>query len=319
MPPERPQRADTSVVRIVPIDLGYLDQPGAALAFLVEIEGLPPALVECGPEACRSRLEAALRGHGVDPGSIAHLFLTHIHLDHGGAAGAFAARGATVHVHPKGVRHLVDPAKLNDSSRRVHGERFDRWYGSMAAIEPNRLAAAADGATVDLGSVRLRAVETPGHAKHHHAWMLEHAGGRECFTGDVAAMIVPGSDFISVPTPATDFDPEAWDASLARLEAERPDRLWLTHGGRVDDAAGVLAKARRRVAEEASFLIETASSCDDREAIERYRAWLHPRAEAAGVDRAVRAAFLGPAFLEMNLAGVRKLLKDRAKAAASQD
>ena len=149
--------------------------------------------------------------------------------------------------------------------------------------------------------------------------MLEHAGGRECFTGDVAAMIVPGSDFISVPTPATDFDPEAWDASLARLEAERPDRLWLTHGGRVDDAADLLAKARRRVAEEASFLIETASSSDVREAVERYRVWLHPRAEAAGVDRAVRAAFLGPGFLEMNLAGVRKLLKDRAKAAASQD
>jgi glyoxylase-like metal-dependent hydrolase (beta-lactamase superfamily II) len=319
MAPERPRHADADVLRIVPVDLVYLDQPGAALAFLIEIEGLPPALVECGPEACRPRLEEELRRHGVDPGAIGNLFLTHIHLDHAGAAGVFAARGTTVHMHPRGLRHLVDPARLNDSSRRVHGERFDRWYGPMAAIEPNRLAAAADGTTVDLGPVRFRAVETPGHAKHHHAWMLEHPGGRECFTGDVAAMVVPGSEFISVPTPATDFDPEAWDASLARLAAERPDRLWLTHGGRVDDAGDFLARARRRVAEEASFLIETALSCDDREALDRYRAWLHPHAEAAGVDRAVRSAFLGPAFLEMNLAGVRKLLKDRARAATLQE
>ena len=157
----------------------------------------------------------------------------------------------------------------------------------------------------------LRTIETPGHAKHHHAWILEHAGGRECFTGDVAAMLVPSSTFISVPTPATDFDPEAWDASLARLEAERPDRLWLTHGGRIDDAAAFLEKARRRVAEESAFLLETARSCDDAEAIERYRAWLHPQADAAGVPEAMRSAFLGRAFLEMNLAGVRKLMRDR--------
>lgn len=311
-----PDRPMDPGIPIRPIDLAYLDQPGAALAFLVDPPGAAPFLVECGPEACRPRLESELGRLGVAPDSIEHLFLTHIHLDHAGGAGAFAARGATIHVHPKGVRHLVDPARLNESSRRVHGVRFDRWYGPMRAIDPGRIAASVDGVVVELGETRMTAIETPGHAKHHHAWILDHAGGRECFTGDVAAMVVPGSDFISVPTPPTDFDPEKWDASIARLLAERPDRLWLTHGGRIDEATTFLAEARRRVAEESAFLLETARSCDDGEAIERYREWLHPRAEAAGVSEANRPAFLGRAFLEMNLAGARKLLKDRAKAIA---
>ncbi|MGA1392762.1 MAG: MBL fold metallo-hydrolase [Phycisphaerales bacterium] len=305
---------------ITPIDLDYLALPGAALAFLVEVpdegvsHGSHRVLVECGPEACRPQLEAELERLGVEPASIEAVALTHIHLDHAGAVGGFAARGSRVLVHPRGVRHLVDPEKLVASSRRVHGERFDRFYGAPIPCPADRVDAFEDGQRATFGEASLRAIETPGHAKHHHAWMLEHDGGRECFTGDVAAMLVPGSTFISVPTPATDFDPEAWDASLARLEAERPDRLWLTHGGRIDDAADFLAKARRRVAEESAFLLGTARSCDDSEAIDRYRAWLHPQADAAGVPEAMRSAFLGRAFLEMNLAGVRKLMRDRGSA-----
>ena len=308
---------------ITPIDLDYLALPGAALAFLVEIPepaaigGSHRVLVECGPEACRPRLESELVRLGVEPASIEAVLLTHIHLDHAGAAGGFASRGSRVLVHPRGVRHLVDPAKLVASSRRVHGERFDRFYGEPIPCPADRVESIEDGAAVRFGAAVFRAIETPGHAKHHHAWMLEHAGGRECFTGDVAAMVVPGSTFMSVPTPATDFDPAAWDASLARLEAERPDRLWLTHGGRIHEAAAFLEQVRRRVAEESAFLIATAECCDDAETIERYRRWLHSQADAARVPEAMRSAFLGRAFLEMNLAGVRKLLKDRAEAEAT--
>jgi len=302
---------------ITPIDLDYLSLPGAALAFLVEVPdesaagGVRRVLVECGPEACRPRLESELARRGIDPASIEAVLLTHIHLDHAGAAGGFASRGARILVHPRGVRHLVDPAKLVASSRRVHGDRFDRFYGEPIPGPADRIDAIEDGAAVRVGDAILRAIETPGHARHHHAWMLEHAGGRECFTGDVAAMIVPGSRFISVPTPATDFDPSAWDASLARLLDERSDRLWLTHGGRVDAPHEFLAAVRRRVADEAAFLLETARACEDREAVERYRAWLHPQADAARVPEAMRSAFLGRAFLEMNLAGTRKFLKDQ--------
>ena len=301
---------------ITPIDLDYLSLPGAGLGFLVEVPdhaapfGAHRLLVECGPEACRPRLEAELWRRGVDPASIEAVLLTHIHLDHAGAAGGFASRGARILVHPRGVRHLVDPAKLVASSRRVHGDRFDRFYGEPIPCPADRVDAIEDGAVVRFADAVFRAIETPGHARHHHAWMLEHAGGRECFTGDVAAMIVPGSRFISVPTPATDFDPSAWDASLARLLDERPDRLWLTHGGRVDDPTRFLAEVRRRVADEAAVLLDCAA-LDDADAIDRYRAWLHPLAQSAGVDPSQRAAFLGRSFLEMNLAGVRKLLKDR--------
>ncbi len=301
------------------IDLDYLGLPGAAVAFLVEIPDHEIAhriLVECGPEACRPKLESELARLGIEPDLIDAVALTHIHLDHAGAAGGFAARGARVLVHPRGVRHLVDPAKLVASSRRVHGGRFDRHYGEPIACPAERVESVEHGEVARFGQATFRAVETPGHAKHHHAWLLEHAGGRECFTGDVAAMLVPGTDFISVPAPATDFDPLAWDRSLAELERLGPDRLWLTHGGRIDEAAEFLARARQRVAEEAQILFEVAREPSDESAIERYRGWLHPRAEAAGVPEPMRHAFLGRAFMEMNLAGVRKLLKDRAEGKA---
>jgi glyoxylase-like metal-dependent hydrolase (beta-lactamase superfamily II) len=127
---------------------------------------------------------------------------------------------------------------------------------------------------------------------------------------------VPGSEFISVPTPPTDFDPPAWIASLRRLRSLGVDRLHLTHGGRIETPDAWLDAVERRFeAESAELLGIAAAPLDRAAAIERYRQWLHPRAAAAGVDREANAAFLGRAFLEMNLAGARGWL-DRVAASA---
>lgn len=308
------------------IDVGYQDLPGAANSFLWRT-ARGPVLIETGPQACLARLERGLRERGVEPASITHVFLTHIHLDHAGAAGAFAARGATLHVHPFGAKHLVDPAKLIASSRRVHGANYERWYGDPVAAPVAKVVAEPDGAKIDLGSITLEAVETPGHARHHHAWLVRasalsqdtapsrtsvapRAGaGGVLFTGDVAATFVPGSRFIGIPTPPPEYDLEAWQRSLDRMRALAPERLVLTHGGAVDEPARHLDAVRARLLDEDAWqraAIETGE--DDATILPRYRRWLHAQSDAAGAAPHARDVFIGDAWMLMNLMGVRRAM-----------
>ena len=299
-------------VRIDAIDLGYLGLAGAANAFLVRDAGAT-ALVECGPAACLATLEGELARLGV--AAIDELVLTHIHLDHAGAAGHLGRRfpAMRTHVHPLGTRHLVDPVRLIASSRLVHGERYDRQYGDPLPVT-GPLAAVDDGGEVAFAGGRFRAIATPGHAKHHHAWMLEASdGSRTLFTGDVAGMRVPGSDFVSIPMPPPDLDRAAWRASLDRLDAEAkagPFRIALTHGGIVDDGVAFLGTARRRLEEELDLFTGLATriergELDEAAALGEARARISPAARSAGVDDERLSSFLGRAYRAMNLAGVR--------------
>jgi len=299
-------------MRIDAIDLGYLGLGGAANAFLVR-DGGATALVECGPAACVATLERELDRLGAT--QVDDLVLTHIHLDHAGAAGHLARRfpAMRIHVHPLGVRHLADPTRLIASSRRVHGERYDREYGDPLPVA-GPLAAVDDGGAVAFAGGSLRAIATPGHAKHHHAWMLEAAdGSRTLFTGDVAGMRVPGSGFISIPMPPPDLDRAAWRASLERLAAEEaggPFRIALTHGGLVEDGPAFLRTARARLEQELDLFTGLATrmargELDESAAIAEARERISPAARDAGVDDERLSSFLGRAYRAMNLAGVR--------------
>lgn len=302
------------------IDVGYQDLPGAANSFLWRT-ARGPVLIETGPQACLARLERGLRDRGVDPAEITHVFLTHIHLDHAGAAGAFAVRGATIHVHPFGAKHLIDPAKLIASSRRVHGANYERWYGDPVAAPEAKVIAESDGAKIDLGSHTFEAVETPGHARHHHAWVVRDVAGLNApatpragrggvlFTGDVAATFVPGSRFIGIPTPPPEYDRAAWLRSLDRMRAIAPERLVLTHGGAVDDAARHLDAVRSRLLDEDAWQRAAIESGDDDTTIlPRYRKWLHAQSDAAGAAPRARDVFIGDAWMLMNLMGFRRAM-----------
>lgn len=289
---------------------------------------------------CLPTLEAGLRALGVQPADVAAVVLTHIHLDHAGAAGAFAARGAQVFVHPLGARHLVDPARLIESSRRVHGPRFEAYYGEPLPIETQRVTVVPDGGLVQEEGFTLEAIETAGHAKHHHAWALHGDGGatRTIFAGDIAGIRIPGSRCVTIPTPPPDFDAAAWRASLARLEARvmqlppvargsssatdmpstarggAPPTLHLTHGGLVLEAAAHLARTHmefeRHLAE--LLAIVSAQDPDAREAAtQRALEALRTRARKDGATDAQVRAFLPRSFLEMNAAGVGLAVRPR--------
>ncbi|HEY6469075.1 MAG TPA: MBL fold metallo-hydrolase [Candidatus Dormibacteraeota bacterium] len=239
--------------------LGGMDQLTAG--FLVE--GPMPALIETGSQSSVPAVHAALSALGLGPADLRWIIVTHIHLDHAGAVGDLAADfpSATVVVHERGARHLVDPTKLIDSASRVYGPLLDSLYGRMTAVPEDRLIAVGDGFRVDVGNGReLVMVDSPGHAKHHHAVLDEHTG--TLLVGDAVGVLLPDLGVLRPATPPPDFDLEQAVHSLRRFAEIRPQHLVLTHYGPVADPAATLAEAEEMLhswVEVAERVIEDAS------------------------------------------------------------
>ncbi len=206
------------------LDLGFQGAEGVIASFLLRTkEG--PLLIETGPESTYPRLVSALRERGVAPEEVRHVFVTHIHLDHAGAAWRLAELGATVYVHPKGAPHLVDPSRLLASAERIYGAMLRPLWGELRAIPQGRVRVLADGEEVEVGGVRVQALETLGHAGHHHAYLV----GGFLFAGDIAGVrIAPGP---VLPHAAPGHPPGELVRSLDRLLALRPEVLYLTTSG----------------------------------------------------------------------------------------
>ena len=295
---------------IIPIDLGYRELAEYVAVFLI-MSSDGPVLVECGPAKCLPRLEYGLKAHGLELKDIRHVFLTHIHLDHAGASGQCADAGAMIHVHPKGARHLVDPTRLMDSATRVFGDALDRDLGRLEASPAERVHSVADGESVEVGGLRFTAIETTGHARHHHAWMLEGPGRRDLFSGDAAGMRLPGSQFPTLPLVAPDLDPRAWLASIDRILLLSPDAIWLTHFGRLDEQSRFLREAAGRIESEIDFIKSLLSDSDmlQSERIERYRAWHTEIATRSDVDLTLLELHCDEHHFRANLQGVAHMLE----------
>src|SRR3990172_3117725 len=181
-----------------------------------------------------STVETVLQGvraAGLDPRDLQAAAVTHIHLDHAGGAGTLAQRfpHLQVYVHPIGAPHLAAPSRLLTSARRLYGDALETLFGQILPVPADRVHVVKDGDVLPLGSRRMKALETPGHASHHHAYLDEASG--DLFTGDAAGVAMPGSRYVGPPTPPPDFDVPAWKRTLARMRAVRASRLLLTHFG----------------------------------------------------------------------------------------
>jgi glyoxylase-like metal-dependent hydrolase (beta-lactamase superfamily II) len=215
------------------IDHGW-GGPGFIASYLVA-DGGELALVEAGPASTLPALLAGIRAAGHDPARLTHILLTHVHLDHAAGAGQLAglAPDATVHVHPLGEPHLVDPSRLLTSAARLYGSRMQELWGTMLPVAPARIRTPADGEALRVGGRTLVALETPGHASHHLAFHDPDAG--LVFTGDVGGIRLQGARHVRPPTPPPEVDTPAWMASIDRLRAARPRMLLPTHFGRITD------------------------------------------------------------------------------------
>ncbi len=227
---------DTMTAGMTKVTAGYL------------IDAPRPTLVECGPALAIGNVIDALHELGMDAGDLAYLVLSHIHLDHAGGAGdiAKAFGSATIVVSDIGARHLVDPDRLNASSRRVYGELMDAVYGDCTPIDARRVRGVGDGERLDLGGGRsLDLLHTPGHAKHHIAAFDADSGA--LFVGDSVGVKMPGMTTIRPATPPPDFDLVLAERTLSRYRDLRPAVVYLAHYGAVDPPQESLQEASDRL------------------------------------------------------------------------
>ena len=279
-------------MKVQTIDLDFLGQKHAIASFLVEgPEGY--LLVETGPASVQENLEARLTELGVELDSIKHVLVSHIHLDHSGGAGHWAKRGATVHVHEKGKRHLVDPSRLLSSAARIYQDQMDRLWGTTLAI-PDEQVMIHRNDTFRLAGLEFTALDTPGHAGHHLAYQADGT----IFTGDVAAVRLPGSKFVSVPAPPPEFHLESWLESIEKLKQARPSRFFLTHFGEVSDPIAHLESLEKRLKQCVEFVGERLH--EDSETLTRsYQEWDRKQALEQGVPEEVYEAYekANPTFM----------------------
>jgi glyoxylase-like metal-dependent hydrolase (beta-lactamase superfamily II) len=226
------------------LDLCFQFWPESIASFLV-IGPRGAVLVETGPCSTLPRLQTELLRHGVSPSDVRDILVTHIHLDHAGAAWWWARQGTRIHVHQLGAPHLVDPSKLLASAQRIYGSRMDELWGEILPAPPERVHPLQDGDLIQAGGLIFTALDTPGHARHHMVYRL----GAVSFTGDSTGIRMPGRAHIQVPAVPPEFDPEAWQKSIERMRAERFSRLYLTHFGPVDEVDGHLATVARLLSE----------------------------------------------------------------------
>lgn len=208
------------------------------------ITGDAPVLVETGSQTSVPHLLAALGDLGVEPGELAGVAVTHIHLDHAGGVGDVAAAfpQATVYVHERGARHLVDPTRLVDSAARVYGDLLDSLYGRLTATPAERVKVLTDGEEIAVSATRtLTTVDSPGHAKHHLA--LHDSDSGLLFAGDAVGVRLPDVGVLRPATPPPDFDLDQAITSLRKFAARRPAGIALAHYGLVPDPAEILEEA----------------------------------------------------------------------------
>jgi glyoxylase-like metal-dependent hydrolase (beta-lactamase superfamily II) len=289
------------------LDLRFQNQPEAIAAFLLLGPG-GPALVETGPGSTLPALENALARFGLEPAHIPDVLVTHIHLDHAGAAGWWARQGARVHVHHVGAPHLIDPAKLLASARRIYGETMEPLWGEYLAAPAERVHALHDGDVIDAGGLKFTALDTPGHARHHMVYQLEDVA----FTGDLAGIRLSGRPYTRLPTPPPEFELETWLASLERVRALKFGRLYLTHFGPVDDVdahwetvASLLPQVARRVRDAMGRGLERDA------VVAEVVAWEDERQSVGGLTDEDRDRYAGVGPVGMSVDGILRYWKKR--------
>lgn len=200
------------------------------------LRGDQPALVETGPTTSSASVIDGLERLGMGASDLAHVIVTHIHLDHAGGVGTLAKRypRATIWVHERGAPHLVDPSRLVSSTARVYGEETAHaYFGDVEPAPAARIRAIGDGDVVDLGSRSLDVVYTPGHASHHVALVDSQTGG--VFVGDALGVHLPDVKVLRPATPPPDIDVEVAVDSIERIRERARSVLYLSHYGEVPE------------------------------------------------------------------------------------
>jgi glyoxylase-like metal-dependent hydrolase (beta-lactamase superfamily II) len=256
---------------VIPLDLKFLNRKNTIAAFLIPYDG-GAALVETGPQSTVKELSFQLLQHGFKPEDITHVLLTHIHLDHAGAAGWLALNGAKIFVHPVGVPHLKNPEKLLVSAKRIYGDKMDFLWGEFLPVPENKLFAVQDNEKINVGDISFTAIHTPGHAEHHISWLMDET----CFSGDIGGVRMPGSLYVRLPLVPPELNFVKWRASISHLGEIGFSNIAPTHFGIFNDAKAHLTRTIQIIDENEHWMEKAFRDEKPIELLrEQYMAFLH--------------------------------------------
>ncbi|HEX2089571.1 MAG TPA: MBL fold metallo-hydrolase [Actinomycetota bacterium] len=290
-PPIPPQTYEAAH-GITGVDTFMAGRTGVTSAYL--LSATEPALVETGPTTSVEAVKTGLASLGLGPEDLAHIVVTHIHLDHAGGVGTLSASfpRAMVWVHDRGAPHLADPARLVDSASRLYGpERLNHLFGPVEPVRADRLRRLGEGDKVELGDRWLDVMYTPGHASHHIALADSLSGA--VFTGDALGIHLPDMRVLRPATPPPDVDVERGVESIQRIAARAESVLLFSHFGPVSEVQELCSIASSRLRRWADIVREALDETDDidriTELLERRTADefkpAHAEAEAPDLDR----------------------------------
>jgi glyoxylase-like metal-dependent hydrolase (beta-lactamase superfamily II) len=272
------------------LDLNFRGFTGAIAAYLIP-HSHGAVLVECGPGSTSGALESSLQAYGLQVGDISDVLLTHIHLDHAGAAGWLARHGARIHVHPVGAPHLLNPDKLLNSAARIYGDSMHNLWGDFLAVPEERLVIHQDEEIIEIKGLRFRALDTPGHAYHHYAYIYQDV----CFSGDIGGVRVGGARHVRLPMPPPEFNLELWRGSIQKLQAEYARgafrQLAPTHYGIFDDPGWHLKAVEQALDDVEGWILEVMPANPSTDQLrDLFIQWT----EARALDYGLAPGLLGP-------------------------
>jgi glyoxylase-like metal-dependent hydrolase (beta-lactamase superfamily II) len=278
-----------------PIDLHHQGVDRSVGVYVLETDD-GPALLDCGPTSTLPALKTGLAQRGLALGDIRHLLLTHIHLDHAGAAGTLVREHPQlqVHVAEQGARHLIDPSRLEASARRLYQDAFDPLWGELAPVPAENLHVVGDE------TLGLESFPTPGHAVHHVSYL--DADGT-LYAGDAAGVRIQPGSYVLPVSPPPDIDVEQWVRTIDEIERRAAQRLALIHFGVFEDVAEHLGRFR----EELAYYTELVGGGAGQDAFVREAEQRIPSAERELYERA--------APLWQCYAGLRRYWDKKAEAA----
>ena len=271
------------------LDTRQLGRAGIVAATALETDG-GIALFDTGPESTFDNVIVELGKAGFAKEDVRHVFLSHIHFDHAGAAWRFS-KTATVYVHPLGAPHLIDPTKLVESATRIFGNAMQRLWGRIAPVPAERVKVLEDNEVVRVPPFRIRAIATPGHASHHHVYHWQ----ANVFGGDIAGVRIGKGPPIP-PFVPPELHVESWRQSIAKIRALNPTNLYLPHFG--------------KIAGSVSDHLDLLDEC-----VVRWSEWFRERIHAGDDESKLRSTFAELEHADLRKGGARQSEIGRYEAA----
>jgi glyoxylase-like metal-dependent hydrolase (beta-lactamase superfamily II) len=234
---------------IITLDLNFQGKTQTIASYLIR-HSTGVVLIESGPGSTLAGLQEGLSAHGYSVSDVTHVLLTHIHLDHAGAAGWLARQGAHIYVHPVGAPHMVNPDKLLASAARIYGDQMETLWGEFLPVPEDKLVVPNDGEEIAIGNLRFIPLNTPGHAEHHYVYMFEDI----CFSGDVGGVRIPGYQYLRLPMPPPELHFGKWRESIALIKKQKFTRIAPTHFGIFEDPEWQLQSVEKDLEESERWL-----------------------------------------------------------------